>query len=97
MAKIDIKTQVDGPDEIRITLVREDYLETSNTFRIFFEVCLGIAGTILGGIISLVNEDKSVPMLNWIFFGLMILGSIAFLILTAKNYKKAKSQTVVGQ
>lgn len=95
MAKIDIKTQVDGPDEIRINLVREDYLETSNTFRICFEVCLALTGTILGSIISSVNDGKDIPILNWIFLGLIIIGCIAFLILTTKNYKKAKSQTVV--
>ena len=33
MAKMDVKTEVQGPDEITINLVREDYLETSNVFR----------------------------------------------------------------
>lgn len=94
MAKIDIKTQVEGPDEIRINLVREDYLDTSNTFRIFFEICLGIAGTILGCIISLVNEGKTVPILDWLFLALMSIGCVAFLVLTAKNFKKAKSQSI---
>jgi len=93
MAKIDVRTQVEGPDEIRITLVREDYLETSNTYRLFFEICLALAGTILGCIISLINEKKTVPILDWIFLGVMISGCIAFLIMTSKNYKKAKSQT----
>ena len=93
MAKIDVKTQVDGPDEIRITLVREDYLETSNTFRIVFEVCLAIAATILGSIISLANEGKPIPTIDWLFLGLTVIGAVAFLILTAKHYRKAKSQT----
>lgn len=92
MAKINVKTEVQGPDEIKINLVREDYLETSNTYRIFFEICLGIAGTILGCIISLINEGKDVPLLNWIFFGIMVIGCIAFLVMTNKNFKKAKSQ-----
>jgi hypothetical protein len=97
MAKIDVNTQVEGPDEIKINLVREDYLETSNTFRIIFEICLAIAGTILGSIISLINENKPVPVLDWIFFGLMAIGCIAFLILAASNYKKAKSRTNASQ
>ena len=92
MARIDIKTQVEGPDEIRINLVREDYLETSNIFRIFFEVSLAIAATILGGIISLINENKPVPVLNWVFLTIMLIGSFAFILLTAKHYRKAKSQ-----
>lgn len=96
MANIDIKTQVEGPDEIRINLVREDYLETSNTFRICFEICLGISGTILGCIISLLDDDKKVPALNWLFLALTVLGSIAFLILASSNYKKAKSQTTTS-
>lgn len=92
MAKLNVKTEVEGPDEIRINLVREDYLETSNTYRIFFEICLAITGAILGNVISLVNDDKTVPTLNWIFLTVMISGCLAFLVLTGKNYKKAKSQ-----
>jgi len=94
MAKIDIKTQVEGPDEIRINLVREDYLDTSNTFRIVFEICLAIGGTILGCIISLINENKTVPTLDWLFLAVMLIGCFAFLILSANSFKKAKSQTV---
>ena len=37
MAKINVRTEVQGPDEIKINLVREDYLETSNTYRIFLK------------------------------------------------------------
>jgi hypothetical protein len=96
MAKIDVKTQVEGPDEIKITLVRQDYLETSNTFRIFFEICLAIGAAILGDIIALLNDGKNVPILNWLFFSLMIIGCIAFLVLSAANYKKAKSQTTAS-
>jgi hypothetical protein len=92
MAKLNVKTEVEGPDEIKINLVREDYLETSNTYRIFFEICLAITGAILGNVISIVNESKTVPTINWIFLTVMICGCIAFLLMTGKNYKKAKSQ-----
>ncbi len=92
MAKLNVKTEVEGPDEIKINLVREDYLETSNTFRIFFEICLAIAGAILGNVLSLVGENKTVPFLNLIFLLVMIAGCISFLIMTRINYKKAKSQ-----
>jgi len=97
MAKIDIKTNVEGPDEIRINLVREDHLETSNIFRTFFEVCLGFAGTIFGSIISLLNDEKSVPAINWFFLALLVIGCIACIILTCKYYNNAKSQTQSGQ
>lgn len=92
MAELNVKTAVEGPDEIKINLVREDYLQTSNTYRIFFEVCLAVTATIFGNIIGLINDDKEVPTLNWIFFGLMALGCIAFLYMTSINYRKAKSQ-----
>jgi hypothetical protein len=94
MARINLPTQIEGPDEIKINLVREDYLDTSNTFRIFFEICLAIAAAIFGDIIALLNDDKKVPIIDWLFLGLMIIGCIAFLILTATNLKKAKSQTI---
>lgn len=92
MAELNVKTAVEGPDEIKINLVREDYLETSNTYRIFFEICLAIGATIMGNIIGLVNEEKEVPILNWLFFAIMVIGCFAFLYMTTKNYKKAKSQ-----
>jgi hypothetical protein len=92
MASMNVKTDVQGPDAITINLVREDYLETSNTFRIFFEICLAITGAILGSIISL-NDQKSVSFINWFFLIIMIGGCISFLVLTSKHYKKAKCQS----
>jgi len=96
MAKIDVRTQVEGPDEIKINLVREDYLDTSHTYRIFFEICLTIGAAILGDIIARISDDKKVLLLNWFFLATMFIGCIAFLFLAAKNYKKAKSQTTSG-
>jgi hypothetical protein len=93
MAKIDINTTVQGPDEITITLVREDYLNTSNTYRIFFEICLAVTAAIVGNLLSF-EKPSDIPTLNWIFLGLMILGSIAFIILAIKNFNKAKSKQV---
>jgi hypothetical protein len=51
----------------RPPVLREDHLETSNNYRIFFEVFLGVASTIFGSIISLLNEEKKAPVLNWFF------------------------------
>lgn len=93
MAKMNVKTAVQGPDEIRINLVREDYLETSNTFRIFFEIFLALAGALIGSIISTLNDSKNVLPITWIFFVVMIVCCISFLTLTLKNYKKAKCQS----
>jgi len=93
MARINVKTEVNGPEEITINLVREDHLDTSNTFRIFFEICLAISGAILGSIISLLSENKEIPKLNILFLIIMIFGSIAFLYLSIKNYNKAKCKT----
>jgi len=90
---MNIKTEVQGPDEIRINLIREDYLDTSHTFRIFFEVCLAVAGTVLGNIISLLNDKKELTFINWLFLLIMISGCIAFLVMTSKNYKKSKVST----
>ncbi len=93
MARINVKTEVQAPDEIVINLVREDFLDTSNTFRIFFEISLAITSAILGGIISLINDNKDVPFMNWFFFGSMSIGSIAFLIISIRHYNKAKKQS----
>jgi len=89
---MDVKTEVQGPDEITINLVREDYLETSNVFRIFFEICLALTGAILGNVISMLNDKKDIPAMNWIFLIVMIIGCISFLLLSIQNYGKARCQ-----
>lgn len=91
MPEITVNTQISAPSVITINLIREDFLDTSNTFRIIFEVTLTIFSALLGSIISLVNEKKDIPALIWIFFVTMTLGCIVFLILSIKNYRKAKS------
>jgi hypothetical protein len=97
MAKIDVNTQVEGPDLISIKLVRADYLETSNTFRIMFEVCLAFLGALLGAIIELVSDKKEVPVLDWVFLSFLFLGCAVLLYFTHQNYEKAKSQTPGSQ
>jgi len=92
MANIDIKTEVIVPEEIRINLIREDFLDTSHTFRIFFEVCLGITCAIFGCILSNLSNEAKVDIILWVFFTIMVLGSASFLYLTHNSYQKAKSQ-----
>jgi hypothetical protein len=93
MAKVDVKTEVQAPDEIRINLVREDFLDTSNIFRIFFEIALAIAGTILGSVISILSNNSKVLFIIWFFLFLMIIACIAFLVLSIRHYNLAKCQT----
>ncbi|AZJ32736.1 hypothetical protein SAMN05444344_1529 [Tenacibaculum mesophilum] len=94
MASINVNTTVEAPEEITINLVREDYLETSNTYRLFFEICLAISCAIIGNMISF-EKVEEIPPLNWFFLTVMIFGCVAFFLMTSKNYKKAKSK--VGQ
>lgn len=91
MASIDVNTNINAPDEITINLVREDYLDTSNTFRLVFEICLSITCAIIGNLISY-SKIQDIPTLNWVFLFIMVLGCIAFLLLAVKNYNKAKSK-----
>jgi hypothetical protein len=62
MAKMNVKTEVNGPDEIKINFVREDYFETSNTFCIFFGICFALTGTIFVTIISALNEHMNLKV-----------------------------------
>jgi hypothetical protein len=94
MAKIDIQTNIEVPETINIRLVREDYLDTSNTFRIIFEVCIGLFFAFTGAMIELMSDGKTIPALDWFIFAVLLAGSITFLWLSAKNYKKAKPPTV---
>jgi len=91
MASINIPTTINAPDEITINLIREDFLDTSHTFRIFFEICLAITGGIFGCIISSLNGSTKIEMVTWVFFVVMTIGTTAFLVLTTKSYKKAKT------
>ena len=93
MAKIDIKATIEAPKEITITLVREDYLETSNTFRFFFEVCLGLTCAIIGNLISY-DKTSEIPPFNWFVLLIMVLGCLTTAFFTSKHYKKAKSKAV---
>lgn len=85
-----VTVEVETPDKIKINLVREDYIETSNIYRTFFEIFLLIFGAILGGIISLLNENKKIPGLNWFFLVLMAILAVSFYILSTRIHKKAR-------
>jgi len=80
MAKLNVKATITAPEEIQIPLVRADQLHTSNVFRIAFEVCLAVAASLLGVILSIAAATD----LHWAFFGFSSILSIVFLVLSIK-------------
>lgn len=85
MAKLDVRTVVTAPDEINVELVRSDYLGISNIFRVFFEVFLSVAASLLGALISSGSDS---PVLNC-FLIFVASGAVAFLVLTIWSYRRA--------
>ena len=96
MANIEVATTLEAPKSITISLVRSDFLETSNQFRVCFEISLTFLGAVFGAIISLLSEEpsKKVPILLWIALCIFLMGCIAFLILTIYNFNKAKGSKI---
>ncbi len=93
MANIDVETNIQAPKSITINLVREDYLETSNQWRIGFEVCLSIGCAIFGSILSDLNStDRKILPIYWVFLTVMTVGAILCLCLSGSNYKRAKEK-----
>lgn len=88
MAKIDIKTIVTAPDEIEVPLVREDYLNTSNIFRIIFEIFLAVSCALFGVVLTL----EKVSRLHWLFLLFASMFTLAFLILAYIFYIKARGK-----
>ena len=87
MAKLNIKTRVIVPKVIAIPLVRADHLESSNVFRVCFEVFLSVGSSVLGVILTTPNPSR----LHWIFFGVSGLATLSFLLLTFFYLHKAQS------
>ncbi|OUL58798.1 hypothetical protein [Pseudoalteromonas ulvae] len=83
MAKINTKLSIQAPEEINVPLVRADHLETSNVFRLFFEIFLAISSSLVGVILSTENVEK----LLWVFLTVTVLSSIGFLIMSYR-YKR---------
>lgn len=86
MAILDVNTTITGPDEIEIALVRADELHTSNVFRVFFEVCLAVAASLLGVILSI----PEITRLHWAFFAFSGAGAACFLVLSLRAVKPFK-------
>jgi len=86
MAKLNIETTVSAPETINVPLVRADILDSSNVFRIFFEVFLSLAAVLIGVILSI----KDPTTLHWVFFWVMAVSALVFLSLFIMYYRQAK-------
>lgn len=87
MADLDIKTRVTGPDVIDVELVRSDYIDTSNIFRVFFEIFLSLTSALSGVILSVVKRTT----IHWVFFAVVGISMFSFLILSVFYRKKGKT------
>lgn len=85
MAKIDVRAIVTAPAEVTVPLIRADYAETANIFRVFFEIFLSIFASLLGYVLALSCRTA----IDWIF--LLVTGSaaIAFAVISFNYSRKA--------
>lgn len=89
MARINTKLSLQAPEEINVPLVRADKLETSDTFRLFFEIFLAITSSLVGVVFSL---DK-VTSIHWAFLSVSGVSAVTFLLISLKH-RKHESTTV---
>jgi len=86
MAKIDVKAIVTAPAEVTIPLVRADHHETSNVFRVCFEVFLSLFSGLLGYVLSLENPE----VIHYVSLSICGLASLVFLVITFVYGSKSK-------
>lgn len=84
--KINIPSTVELPESIQIKLVREDFFDVSNTYRILFEVTIAMFGAMFGALIAL----EKFEIIHWILFTILLLFSVVFLFLWLRYFKKSK-------
>jgi predicted MFS family arabinose efflux permease len=87
MARLDVKATVSAPEEINIPLVRADYADEANTYRVCFEVALTLGSALLGVNLSIEHPDT----LHWVAFVVLALAAGAFLFLARKKARKARA------
>jgi len=85
VAEIKVPTTVTGPDQITVALVRGDYMDVSNVFRVLFEVFLSISATLLGVVLSI----PSPTTLHFVFLTVIAVAGVTFLVLTVIYHRKA--------
>lgn len=87
MAKIDVKATVTAPAEVTIPLVRADHHETSNIFRVCFEVFMSLFSGLLGYVLSLKNPEA----IHFVSLTICGLAALVFLIITFIYGRKSKN------
>ena len=91
MARVNVPTNVEGPDQIDISLVREDYLGVANLFQFFFNIFLAIFSCLLGVILS--ADKEKIYTIHWCsFWGSLILAAL-FLAFSFCYGHKAKCKS----
>lgn len=88
MARIDVETKVTAPSQINVPLVRADYKQTSDIFRIAFEVFLTFTSMLVGHVLSI--HTHNVYKITWVFLVVCVLAAIAFLACSFMFSNKAK-------
>ena len=88
MVKISgIKTTVSGPSVINIPLVRADYHETANIFRVAFEIFLSLFSATLGALLVM-------PQWPIIYFLLLIVWMLLGAVCLRFTYSYGRSSSV---
>jgi hypothetical protein len=87
MAQLDVEATVSAPEKINVPLVRGDYQDQSNTFRICFEVALSLGSALLGVNLSIEHPDT----LHWVAFWVLVLAAGAFLVLALRKARQART------
>ncbi len=87
MATFNVKTSVTAPAEITIPLVRADQAETSNIFRIVFEVFLSLFSTMLGYVLALEKPSN----FHWVILAGCLIFCVVFLCISMYFTRKSKN------
>ncbi|NVK42120.1 MAG: hypothetical protein HWE39_12840 [Oceanospirillaceae bacterium] len=84
LTKTTTKMTLDTPREINVKLIRADTLETSDTFRVFFEISLSIASTVAGYILSSSSKTPNIA----IIFLICAITSAGFSLYHSMKYRR---------
>jgi len=91
MARLDVRANVTAPSQVDVPLVRADYFDTSNIFRVCFEITLALFSSLMGSMLS----GQNIFALHWICLGVLLFAMVAFLWLTVVYHRKAKCEIPV--
>ena len=87
MAQINVEANITAPATVTIPLVRADHHETSNIFRVCFEVFLSLFSGLLGYTLSL----QSPEMIHYVSLSICGIAATVFLIITFVYERKSKN------